>query len=207
MPCGNQRRVCVIAAGTSWAAASISRSSENCMPICVCPRLDVDVMLSMPAIVETCFSSGVATVAAIVVGLAPGSTAVTVSVGKSTFGRSLTGNCRYATMPKKRIAIMTSVVMMGRLMNSVVKLMPASPSAARGELCRGPLGRPGQPRRQPAQPRLRVVEVGVEHGRDEARHHLGEGEPAHDRNPQRPSQRRASPKTARYGQCAADLAH
>ena len=48
------------------------RSSANWIVICVCPRLDVDVMLSMPAIVENCFSSGVATVAAIVCGLAPG---------------------------------------------------------------------------------------------------------------------------------------
>ena len=50
----------------------------------------------MPAIVENCFSSGVATVAAIVSGLAPGRLALTVIVGKSTFGRSLTGSCRYA---------------------------------------------------------------------------------------------------------------
>ena len=106
------------------------RSSENCMTICVCPRLDVDVMLSMPAIVENCFSSGVATVAAIVAGLAPGRIAVTVIVGKSTFGRSLTASCRYATMPKNRIAIMTSDVMIGRLMKSVVMpppLIGASP--------------------------------------------------------------------------------
>ena len=46
------------------------------MTICVCPRLDVDVMLSMPAIVENCFSSGVATVAAIVCGLVPGNVAL-----------------------------------------------------------------------------------------------------------------------------------
>src|SRR5947208_16732160 len=96
------------------------RSSANWMTICVCPRLDVDVMLSMPAMVENCFSSGVATVAAIVCGLVPGSVALTVTVGKSTFGRSLTGNCRYATMPKTRIAIMTNVVMTGRLMKSGV---------------------------------------------------------------------------------------
>ena len=70
------------------------RSSANWMTICVCPRLDVDVMLSMPAMVENCFSSGVATVAAIVSGLVPGSVAVTVIVGKSTLGRSLTGSCR-----------------------------------------------------------------------------------------------------------------
>src|SRR3982750_1914403 len=91
------------------------------MTICVCPRLDVDVMLSMPAMVENCFSSGVATVAAIVCGLVPGSVALTVTVGKSTFGRSLTGSCRYATIPKTRMPIMTSVVMTGRLMKSVVK--------------------------------------------------------------------------------------
>ncbi len=51
-------------------------------------------MLSMPAIVENCFSSGVATGGAIVSGLAPGSVALTVIVGKSTFGRSLTGRLR-----------------------------------------------------------------------------------------------------------------
>src|ERR1700761_1161162 len=93
------------------------------MTICVWPRLDVDVMLSMPAMVENCFSSGVATVAAMVCGLVPGSGALTVTVGKSTFGRSLTGSCRYATMPKTRMPIMTSVVMTGRLMNSVVKFI------------------------------------------------------------------------------------
>ncbi len=96
------------------------------MTICVVPRLDVDVMLSMPAIVENCFSSGVATVAAIVCGLVPGSVALTVTVGKSTFGKSLTGNCRYATMPKTRMPIMTNVVMTGRLMNNDVKFMNCS---------------------------------------------------------------------------------
>ncbi len=45
------------------------------------PRLDVDVMLSMPAMVENCFSSGVATAEAMVSGLAPGRLALTVIVG------------------------------------------------------------------------------------------------------------------------------
>src|SRR5438270_9024067 len=93
------------------------------MTIWVCPRLDVDVMLSMPAIVENAFSSGVATVAAIVCGLVPGSVALTVIVGKSTFGRSDTANCRWATIPNTRIPIMTSVVMTGRFMNTVVKFI------------------------------------------------------------------------------------
>jgi len=50
-----------------------------------------EVMLSMPAMVENCRSSGRATVEAMVSGLAPGRLADTVMVGKSTLGRSLTG--------------------------------------------------------------------------------------------------------------------
>ncbi len=57
------------------------RSSENWMVMLQEPRADVDVMLSMPAMVENCFSSGVATADAIVSGLAPGRLALTVSVG------------------------------------------------------------------------------------------------------------------------------
>ena len=45
------------------------------------PRLLVDVIVSMPAMVENCFSSGVATADAIVSGLAPGRLALTVIVG------------------------------------------------------------------------------------------------------------------------------
>ena len=44
--------------------------------------------------VENWFSSGVATADAMVSGLAPGRLAVISSVGKSTFGRSLTGSAR-----------------------------------------------------------------------------------------------------------------
>src|SRR2546427_11741147 len=74
---------------TSWAAASIERSSENWMVICVRPWALDDVIESMPAIVVNCFSSGVATAEAIVSGLAPGKAACTWIVGKSTLGRSL----------------------------------------------------------------------------------------------------------------------
>ena len=48
----------------------------------------------MPAMVENCFSSGVATAEAIVSGLAPGSCACTWIVGKSTLGSALTGSSR-----------------------------------------------------------------------------------------------------------------
>ena len=51
----------------------------------------VEVIESRPAMVENCFSSGVATDDAIVSGLAPGREALTTIVGKSTLGRLFTG--------------------------------------------------------------------------------------------------------------------
>src|SRR5882762_1372878 len=92
------------------------------MVMLVSPREFVEVMESMPAMVENCFSSGVATEEAIVSGLAPGREALTKIVGKSTLGRSLTGNSRYAKTPKIKIAAMTKVVIMGRLMKSSERL-------------------------------------------------------------------------------------
>ena len=86
----------------------------------------------MPAIVENCFSSGVATADAIVSGLAPGRLALTVIVGKSTVGRSLTGSRRYAVMPKKRIPVITSTVVTGRRMNSSEKFMAPPPRCIAG---------------------------------------------------------------------------
>ena len=70
------------------------RSRLNWSVICVSPSALDDVIESMPAIVENCFSSGVATAEAIVSGLAPGRQPPTWIVGKSTFGRSLTGSRR-----------------------------------------------------------------------------------------------------------------
>ena len=75
-------------------------------------------MESRPAMVEKFFSSGVATPEAIVSGLAPGRLALTVMVGKSTVGRSLTGSDLYPKAPKIRIPTITSVVVTGRRMNS-----------------------------------------------------------------------------------------
>src|ERR1035437_2754401 len=56
---GSWRAVAAIAEFTSWAAASISRSSENWMVMLLIPWLLIDVMESMPAMVENCFSSTV----------------------------------------------------------------------------------------------------------------------------------------------------
>ena len=79
---------------TSSAAPSIERSRLNCSVICVRPSELDEVIESIPAIVDSCCSSGVATDEAIVSGLAPGRFAPTVMVGKSTLGRSLTGSER-----------------------------------------------------------------------------------------------------------------
>src|SRR5438477_13092247 len=51
-------------------------------------------------------------------GLAPGRLAVTNSVGRSTFGRSLTANSRYATVPKRAIAAIIKLVAMGLSMKA-----------------------------------------------------------------------------------------
>src|SRR6266705_1228856 len=94
IPVGSCRRVLEIAAWTSCAAASMVRSRVNCRVMDVLPRFDDEGIWSTPAIVENCFSSGVATAEAIVSGLAPGRFALTLMVGKSTFGRLLTGSRR-----------------------------------------------------------------------------------------------------------------
>ena len=79
----------------------------------------------MPAMVENCFSSGVATAEAMVSGLAPGRLAVIWMVGKSMLGRSLTGRSRYAMRPKTRMAAISRVVITGRLMKTSVLTRPS----------------------------------------------------------------------------------
>ncbi len=91
---GSWEAVLAIAAWTSWAAASMSRDRLNWRVIWVIPSVLLELMESRPAIVENWRSSGVATAEAIVSGLAPGRLALTRIVGKSTFGRSLTGRRR-----------------------------------------------------------------------------------------------------------------
>ena len=54
----------------------------------------MELIESMAAMVENSLSKGVATVEAMVSGLAPGRLAETMMVGKSTLGRSLTGKNR-----------------------------------------------------------------------------------------------------------------
>src|SRR5205814_5367532 len=120
---GSWRAAAAIADCTSCAAASMLRSSENWIVIVVVPLVDAEVIESMPATVDNCFSSGVATAEAIVSGAAPGSCACTWIVGKSTFGSALTGNKRYPTTPNAMIPIITSAVMTGRRTKSAAIFM------------------------------------------------------------------------------------
>ena len=94
MPGGSCRCARAIIDCTSCAAASIDRLRSNCSVMLVLPCVLEELIEVTPAIVENCFSSGVATDAAIVSGLAPGRPAFTWIVGKSTVGRSLTGSSR-----------------------------------------------------------------------------------------------------------------
>ena len=94
MPWGSRREAWVMAACTSTAAPSSLRARSNSRVIWVLPSEFAEDMEFIPAMVENWFSSGVATAAAMVSGLAPGRLAVTRRVGKSTLGRSLTGSAR-----------------------------------------------------------------------------------------------------------------
>src|ERR1700693_3941763 len=91
---GSERAAAAIADCTSCAAASMLRSSENCSVIVASPSVDTEVIVSMPAMVENCFSQGVATAEGFVSGVAPGSCACPWIVGKSTLGSALIGSSR-----------------------------------------------------------------------------------------------------------------
>ncbi len=79
-----------------------------------CPRVLCDVMLVDAGDGgELPLQGSCATDDAMVSGLAPGKLACTCMVGKSMFGRSLTGSERYPATPKIRIAIMSSAVITG----------------------------------------------------------------------------------------------
>ncbi len=73
-----------MAACTSRAAASMSRSRSNCSVMLVDPRALDEVISVTAAMRPNCRSSGVATEEAMVSGLAPGKPALTEMVGKST---------------------------------------------------------------------------------------------------------------------------
>ncbi len=77
MPEGSSVRAALMAACTSWAALSTVRGRSNCSVMRVLPCVELEVISFTPAIAPSARSSGVATVAAMVSGLAPGRLAVT----------------------------------------------------------------------------------------------------------------------------------
>src|SRR5208282_1593435 len=102
-----------MAACTSRAAASMSRSKSNCNVMLVDPRELDEVISVTAAILPNWRSRGVATEDAIVSGLAPGNAALTEIVGNSTCGSGDTGSKWYAAAPANVIATTRSVVATG----------------------------------------------------------------------------------------------
>jgi len=118
----------------------MSRDSSNCSTIRELPSELDDVISVTPAMRPSARSSGVATVAAIVSGLAPGSDACTEIVGKSTCGSGETGSMKNAAMPASRTPIVSSVVATGRAMNGAEMEGALSANAARLAPWDGPAG-------------------------------------------------------------------
>jgi hypothetical protein len=119
----------LIAACTSRAAPSMSRVSSNCSVTPVDPSDDDEVISVTPAMRPSARSSGVATVAAMTSGLAPGRLALTEMVGKSTCGSGETGSSLKATSPESASPIVSSVVATGRSTNGWDRFMRgASPA-------------------------------------------------------------------------------
>jgi len=80
----------------------------------VLPSEDCEVSSVTPAMRPSARSSGVATVAAITSGLAPGSEALTDTVGKSTCGSGDTGSKPKLTIPANATPTVSNVVATGR---------------------------------------------------------------------------------------------
>src|ERR1700730_13862786 len=127
MAFGSDPWAAFIASNTSVSAELKSVLRSNCSVICVVPSTLAEVICASPgSIWPNSVSSGVATVDAIVSGLAPAYCAVTVSVGNCTFGSGATGNSGYATKPTRTIATVNSDVAIGRLTKGVEMLMETS---------------------------------------------------------------------------------
>ena len=130
-----------MAACTSRAAASILRFRSNCRLMRVEPVPLLDVISLTPAIVPSRRSSGVATLLAMVDGLAPGSEALTEIVGKSTCGRGETGSTKNAPMPARARPMVSSTVATGRRTKGSERFISSFPLFAASVLLVAPVGR------------------------------------------------------------------
>ena len=105
----------------------MSRLRSNCRVNWVFPTELEDVISVTSAIVPRCRSSGVATLVAMVSGLAPAMLAEIEMVGWSTWGSGETGSFRKAVDPASTMAAVKRVVATGLLMNSSERLMRRLP--------------------------------------------------------------------------------
>ncbi len=133
---GSCPRAALMAACTSRAAASMSRSSSNCRVTLVDPEELFEVICVTPAMRPNCRSNGVATDDAIVSGSAPGRLAETEMVGNSTCGSGATGRLMYPSAPAMSTAALSSEVATGRRMNGAEKLIGLKRAAQRSAATR-----------------------------------------------------------------------
>src|SRR5699024_1779013 len=112
-----------MAACTSRAALLISRSSSNMSEMRVDPSELRDVICDNPEMAPNDCSSGVATLEAMVSGLAPGKLADTVIMGKSICGSGATGKKRSAQAPTAIMARQIRVLATGLKMKTFKILM------------------------------------------------------------------------------------
>jgi hypothetical protein len=117
MPAGSSLRAALIAAWTSRAASSMLRPISNSRRMLVRPCRLSDPMAVTPLMLPSARSSGVATVAAMLSGLAPGSEALTTMFGNSTCGSDATGSARHAMRPHDTSATASRTLATGRRMN------------------------------------------------------------------------------------------
>src|SRR3546814_902083 len=109
-------RAALMAACTSRAALLMSRSRSNIKEMRVDPSELRELISLSPAIEPSDCSSGVATLEAMVSGLAPAMLADTEIIGKSTCGKGDTGRKTKASPPDNTMARHSSVVATGRTM-------------------------------------------------------------------------------------------
>src|SRR5690625_4752722 len=135
-----------MAACTSRAALLISRFKSNIKEMRVEPSELREVICASPEIAPRDCSNGVATLEAIVSGLAPGRLAVTVIMGKSICGKGATGKKRKANTPTAIMARQIRVLATGRKIKTLKPFTAFAPlahsdeGASNGQKTSTPLG-------------------------------------------------------------------
>src|SRR5471032_2486696 len=187
---GRLLRAALIAACTSRAAPSMSRSRSNCKIIRAEPRLLDEVICVTPAICPNWRSRGVATELATVVGSAPGNEALTLMVGKSTSGSGATGNRLKANTPNNASPAASNVVAIGRWINGALRFIASF-----------------QRHRAAAETLPQAVHGEEDHRRGKQREQLAEQQPADNRDAQRVAQLRADAGAQRQRHRAEQRGH